>query len=398
MSVINQVLHDLDARKRVRPTEPTAWKAEPEAVSERPRRLRPITLSVPVLAIAMVALFGQNSWGVKPDTASTSGAVGSVTPSTQAPMMTSMAPTSRPASGDQSAQADRSAPAERRAAPVVDTIAGLRALKPVTTAPVKANTAAGATTASQPILPLLALAATPAHVASAPASAPSPVPNTGAVPQNQADKPLAANALPAPGAQIDRVSLGPLATGRADGEYRSALSRYHAGQLDEAARLLQSALREDPRHIASRQALAAMLIDRRDYGQAQKILLDGLTLEPTQASFATMAARLLVRGGNLETAAGILRAAAVDHAPAELQAALADVLSRLRRDPEALEHWNAALQRNPGHAGWWLGLAVSLEASGRGPDARTAFERALALPGLKGDAADYARERIALVR
>ena len=71
------------------------------------------------------------------------------------------------------------------------------------------------------------------------------------------------------------------------------------------------------------------------------------------------------------------------------------MLSRLRRDGEALAHWNSALQRSPAHAGWWLGLAVSLDGAGRGQDARTAYERALSLPGLKADAADYARERLA---
>ena len=217
---------------------------------------------------------------------------------------------------------------------------------------------------------------------------PSPVTTTsrGAAP--------VAGIAPAP-LQIERTSLGPIATGRADGHYRNAMQRYHAGQLDESARLLQAALAEEPRHTASRQALAAMLIDRRDYAQAQAVLLEGLALDPSQGPFATMAARLFVRQGNLDTAARILQAAAGEHAAPELQATLADVLSRLRRDGEALAHWNSALQRSPAHAGWWLGLAVSLDGAGRGQDARTAYERALSLPGLKADAADYARERLA---
>ena len=201
---------------------------------------------------------------------------------------------------------------------------------------------------------------------------------------------------PAPAAlQIERTSLGPIATGRADGLYRTAMQRYHAGQLDESARLLLSALAEEPRHTASRQALAAMLIDRRDYAQAQTVLLGGLALDPSQGAFATMAARLFVRQGDLDAAARTLQAAAGERAAPELQATLADVLSRLRRDGEALVHWNSALQRSPAHAGWWLGLAVSLDGAGRAHDARTAYERALSLPGLKADAADYARERLA---
>jgi MSHA biogenesis protein MshN len=176
------------------------------------------------------------------------------------------------------------------------------------------------------------------------------------------------------------------------------MQRYHAGRLDDAAGLLQAALKTDPRHIASRQALAAMLIDRRESRQAQVILQEGLALDPAQSAFATMSARLSLAAGDAEGAVKTLQAAAIDQAPPELHAMLAGVLSRLRRDREALTHWNAALQRNPAQANWWLGLGVSLEADGRAQDARTAFERALGVPGLRPEAADYARERLNAAR
>ena len=63
MSVINQVLQDLDARKTGRHGEDPVWAIEPPAIAEPPRRIPALTLTVPVVAIAVAALFGQGSWG-----------------------------------------------------------------------------------------------------------------------------------------------------------------------------------------------------------------------------------------------------------------------------------------------------------------------------------------------
>lgn len=479
MSVINQVLQDLDARKSGGHGDEPVWTIEPPAVSDAPRRMPALTLTVPVIAIAVAALFGQGSWGWQLPAATASGAThaaGSVggtadagvnavantrgmiagvalpvssMPAGSAPsaMVTTIAalrslepveriadpaPSAQGRPGAESSAATPSAlapgrvaaPPAQAASHLTEPTAGAAATlavppsaaattawpamtwltapaasggaakapagtnaPPVANAPAVANAAASSALATaQTAGPTLASIATPTQASAARAPA-----------ANSRDATPAASAAPAT-LQIERTSLGPIATGRADGHFRNAMLRYHAGQLDESARLLQAALAEEPRHTASRQALAAMLIDRRDYAQAQAVLLEGLALDPTQGAFATMAARLFVRQGDLDAAARTLQAAAGERATPELQATLADVLSRLRRDNEALVHWNSALQRSPAHAGWWLGLAVSLESVGRGHDARTAYERALSLPGLKADAADYARERLASAR
>lgn len=479
MSVINQVLQDLDARKPGRQGEDPVWAIEPPAVADAPRRIRALTLTVPLIAIAVAALFGQGSWswqtpaaspGGTTDATMAAGTVGGV-PGTRLPGTEAGLPLPGAPGAAQSAQV---------AAPI--TIASLRAMEPVeplagatpaamasgaatpatlavaadsrtpyprgasgpalaqhqnaadarsnpqsnatdatTTPPASATTAARAQpadvsdfapawsakawlTTPAPAAPVLATSAGARVLPTA--SAPSAIgPLASIAPSSQAgtprtpatatkDAPVAGTPAPT-SLQIERTSLAPLATGRPDVHFRNAMLRYHAGQLDESARLLQAALAEDPRHTASRQALAAMLIDRRDHAQAHAVLLEGLSLDPANSAFATMAARLYIRQGDLDGAARTLQAAAGERATPELQATLADVLSRLHRDGEALAHWNSALQRSPAHAGWWLGLAVSLEGAGRAQEARTAYERALNLPGLKADAADYARERLA---
>ena len=57
MSVINQVLQDLDARKPGPPSADPVWATEPPAVADTPRRIPTMTLTVPVIAIAVAALF-----------------------------------------------------------------------------------------------------------------------------------------------------------------------------------------------------------------------------------------------------------------------------------------------------------------------------------------------------
>ncbi len=441
MSVINQVLRDLDARRPGAHGAPigSSWIVEPEALGEeRPRRRPVLTLGVPAIVVAISALFLRgdpqaprsptsptaamaDAWSVPAGSLRPAAAIDSVAalrvlevsltpaaavPPAQTPIAsaTSDTPPAATTSTPVPALADATPlgrgspqPADRSetALPAVGASGWSGSLvlnlppagTPRFGAPVQVASIAPLP-ASIPALPTPVAPTGTATVPSAPApGAPTPPARAGAA------EPAAAGPV-----RIERTSPGTPGLDRVDGLYRQAMQRYHAGQSDEAARLLRSALLEDPTHVAARQALTALLIDRRDEAQAREVLLQGLSLDPRQTDFALLAARLMLRTGDLEGAIRVLQRAATEHASAPLHAMLADSLSRARRDREALAHWGIAVQRQPAQAGWWLGLAISLEADGRPQDARSAYERALVTPGLRPEAGDYANERLNALR
>jgi MSHA biogenesis protein MshN len=54
----------------------------------------------------------------------------------------------------------------------------------------------------------------------------------------------------------------------------------------------------------------------------------------------------------------------------------------------------AALALKPARGAWWVGLAISLEALGRGQEAARAYRTALAETELNADLINYARARV----
>ena len=158
---------------------------------------------------------------------------------------------------------------------------------------------------------------------------------------------------------------------------------------------LRAVIAEDGSHAAARQALAAMLIDRREWDAALQVLEDGLRSDPRNAQFAQLAAQISIRRDDLQGALRILNAAIHDRSPPELDAMIAGVLVKLKRERESIAHWSKALRQTPQKADWWLALAIALEGDARPAEARSAYERAVGIGGLRTAAVDYARERIA---
>lgn len=199
-------------------------------------------------------------------------------------------------------------------------------------------------------------------------------------------------------ARIERSSRTTGADSGPEAAYRQGLARYNAGDFAAAAQLFRIALAEDPRFASARRALAALYVDRRDWAQAQSVLAEGLAIDPRNAQFAQLSAQISMRAGDPDAAIRTLQSAAGESSPAELNATLAGLLARARRDREAVPYWMAALKRSPMQGEWWLGLAIALEADARPGDARPAYERALALGRLAAESADFARERLANLR
>jgi MSHA biogenesis protein MshN len=179
---------------------------------------------------------------------------------------------------------------------------------------------------------------------------------------------------------------------RAHGQAALWLSKGDAG---EAERSLREALREDPTYAAARQAFAGLLAEQGRTEEARQALLEGLTAAPQDTALAIAAARMLAQGGDAPGALRVLDdAAGGGHPGAEFRGLRAAILQKLCRHAEAIEDYQAALRLSPDAGVWWLGLGLSLEAQGQAADAREAFQRAGLSGALAPDLTAFVQQKL----
>lgn len=185
----------------------------------------------------------------------------------------------------------------------------------------------------------------------------------------------------------------------ADSEFRRAAALINQARSEEARAALKAALELDARHEGARQTLAVLLIEARAMSEAEALLTEGLKLNPGQSNFAIVLARLKLDHDDTAGALQVLRehgAAAVHNA--EYRAFTGALLQRMNRHPEALDEYRAALTASPNVGIWWVGLGISFEATGDSAKAAEAFMRARATGALSADVAQFVEGKLQTVR
>lgn len=373
MSLINQVLQDLDRRHAGGDALPQAARSVPQTPPRAPRWTRALLAAVAGAAVAIAAALAWHS------------AQGSVS-------------TSRVAASSEAVA--RLPPPAQRVVPAPPAPA-------LAAAPVRAEPIA-ATSPLPAMTPASASAAPPLYVSIEPRSTgeaamralPAPPPPTRAA---------ASAAAPATAddkleVRLDKRVPKASARERAEAEYQRGLALHGQGRTQDAASAFAEALREDPRHAPARQALAIALMGESRLDEAQRLLQEGLELNPGHLVFATTLAR--VRADRHDPAGAIegLAAALADDRGraggerADALALLATLQQRAGRHAEAVDNFAAALGIAPGSGIWWTGLGISLAATGRADSAREAFERARATDSLAPELARFVDERLRLAR
>ncbi len=353
MSLINQMLKDLDARheadargrlhREVRPL--------PAAESARGRRLAGL--------LALVAVLLAAAWW-----ASSQSFV--VAPRMPTPVVT---PAPEPV-----APATVAAPAAAVPAAALSTSAG--------------EPAAAAVPVAAPEGPLV-LNETSGMKMSAmldrvPETAPADVRPAKAAPRREA---LPVPAPAATGGKPPKAEAAPLvekqpvtargARDQSEADYRRAMTLVNGARVSEATDVLLDVLRRDGGHTASRQLLARLLIEQRRLDEAYAILAEGLALQPGQIGWAMTLARLQVERGDLAGAARTLQGSqSFATGNADYLGFSGHVQQRLGQPKAAVEFYQAAVRLAPNEGRWWLGLGLALESDQRTAESREAFLRA----------------------
>lgn len=182
---------------------------------------------------------------------------------------------------------------------------------------------------------------------------------------------------------------------RAEHEFRKAVALMHQGRINEALDGYGTALQYDAAYEAARQAMAGLLLENQRSGEAERILQEGVKLNPRQTGFVMILARIQMERGDAAAALDTLQKS-LPHAinQAEYRAFMGALLQRQSRHKEAAEHYRAAVSLSPGSGVWLMGLGISLQAEGQTAEAHDAFLRARESHSLNTDLQAFVEQRI----
>jgi MSHA biogenesis protein MshN len=186
---------------------------------------------------------------------------------------------------------------------------------------------------------------------------------------------------------------------QAENEYRKALLSMQQGKMAEAISFLEQALQLDPRHAGARHALVGALLESKRTADALQSARDGLDADVAQPDLAMILARLQLDKGELRTAIETLeRTLPYGAERADYHAFLAALLQREEKHKQATEHYLIALQKVPQNGVWWMGVGISLQADHRYPEAQEAFKRAKATNSLSPELLAFVDTRLNQLR
>lgn len=449
MSLINKVLRDLE-RKRSEDDAPA--RRSPLAEAEL-KPVRPVRRSLPsrpqliraalVLALVAVAAFAWVQWGgalrapgkqapvvqAKPPPAKTAAAPELKPVPTPAPKADAAAP---PAGKVETAKIEapprppgsplKPAPAAVAPSPsVADVIVRKPREREVPVAvPRDAKPHPDAAKPSAPIVPktpektVVAKAETPSvarpdtgtpgAVPAEPGGEPAAKPKTAAPPDTDKPRDRVPSAVPRDAQPVGKTVLEkkikPLTPEeRAESEYRLAADALQKRRSGEAESRLRAALAAQATHIKARELLAGLLLQSGRWREAQSQLEQGASLHPMHYPFAQLLARLYVDHGQEPRALELLeKARAAGSGDADYLAFLATLQQRAGRHDDATRDFNEALTLRPREGRWWLGLAISLEATEKWKESAEAYRRAAASGNLDHKLLQYSQQRLAVVK
>jgi MSHA biogenesis protein MshN len=182
---------------------------------------------------------------------------------------------------------------------------------------------------------------------------------------------------------------------RAENAFSKANQAAQEGRTNDALAAYKEALLSDPTDKDARGAWIGLLLRLKRNDEAESVLRKGLQHDPHDASFAMLLARLQVDGGDVQLALQTLQKT-LPYAlgQPEYQAFIAALLQRQNRHEEAVAHYQSALKMEPNSGIWLMGMGISLQALQRNDEARAAYRRSLATNSLNAQLQAFVQNRL----
>ena len=176
---------------------------------------------------------------------------------------------------------------------------------------------------------------------------------------------------------------------------RKATTAMAKGSLRDAQDNYYDVLAHDPYNQGAREQLAGLLYGEGRLTEARQLLEEGIRLDPQQADFRLLLARLAISEGQQQQALGWLSGYQPDLASnMDYYATWAGLTQELGQNADAAALYVKLLRQQPDQGRWWLGLGVAEDGQGHSQRALDAYRNAL-LHGNLGEAStNWLEQRI----
>ncbi|WP_324021199.1 tetratricopeptide repeat protein [Aeromonas caviae] len=158
---------------------------------------------------------------------------------------------------------------------------------------------------------------------------------------------------------------------------RKATTAMAKGRMEEAQDGYYEVLAHDPHNQGAREQLASLLYGAGRLTEAAQVLEEGLRLDPTQADLRLLLARVAISGGDRQKALDWLTGYQPDIASnLDYYATWAGLAQELGQPVQASEMYVRLLRQQPDQGRWWLGLGVAEDGQGHRQRALDAYRNA----------------------
>lgn len=170
------------------------------------------------------------------------------------------------------------------------------------------------------------------------------------------------------------------------------------GQTDKAMSAYAEALRLNDANHNARQELAALFYGRGELDKAAVLLRQGAERYSQQPVFWLLLARVQKARSELPLAlASLQQIADGSELGREKWLLQAELGQSLKDWPLVQQSYLSLIQQDASLGRWWLGLAYAQDASGDYDAAKASYQEALKRQGLSSDARDYIENRLAQI-
>lgn len=183
--------------------------------------------------------------------------------------------------------------------------------------------------------------------------------------------------------------------------YKKGYQFLQQGRMRQGKEYLREALSLYIPHIKAREMLAGIYIKSGHFISAAELLSEGVKIAPEYPLFAKLYARVLLEQNNPKLAIRILKQGSVSasmNVKPDYYALLAATYQRVNEHEKAVELYLKLVQIRPAAGIWWLGLAISLEKSGKNKEAIEAYQRAQKTGNLKAGLISFTNNRVSALK